>query len=108
MWHSEDHFVSLFIEVQLNSVAGLPLISMRAGQDSRVFAGVSKSTRSALMQWSWRAYLGSLLWDFCIGVLLGRADFFNFCFLCFLPLVYYAFPSLSGTALTPVTELSLY
>lgn len=57
MWHSEDHFVSLFIEVRLNSVAGLPLISMRAGPDSRVFAGVSKSTRSALMQWSWRVYL---------------------------------------------------
>lgn len=40
MWHSKDHVASLLIEVRLNSVVGLPVISMRAGQDSRVFAGV--------------------------------------------------------------------
>lgn len=70
MWHSEDHFVSLFIEVWLNSVAGLPLISMRAGQGSRVFAGVSKIASSALMQWSWRVYLQVLYtWESAVGFL---------------------------------------
>lgn len=94
----------------------IPLISLRAGQNFRVFAGVSKGTRWALIQGSCRVdlqvlYTGSLLLEFIL-LFVGRADFFFHYYLFYFPTVQcYTFTSwhctnTSSSTLSVTSKLS--